>query len=233
MSKLISKLFPNESRERWFQINAKTYTGKLFSTYRTYRSKYMQMGPFEPFKLKGMFFTQFDQSPVEELETLEEPDELGSCEPMKAIIYDMVENVTVRSLIPAITEEYSTVDVDPIGIKTEAEVPQDSFPSEYLVRQNYEPQTQIFHSNVELPIRFEPGAYSFATIKYINLNNREDLFTIVNNENRGVMLKYQKDGTLDNSYRDSLSNLLIFNLIKRNFKQKYVFLIVYFSHFGM
>ncbi len=191
---LISQLFSTERVDLWFNFSTKTYTGKLFSTYRTYRSKYMQMGPFEPFQLKRLHcapYTQIADVLHEEVQRLEEKS-------TEKIIMCTTRNINTPD------EAFQEFDAtnDPISIKTEIILEPEAL-------QQYE----TFEIN-------EMETSEFATINYINLYTKDDLLTIINNENRGVMIKYQKYGALDNSYRDSLANLLISNIIKRNYKQK-------------
>jgi hypothetical protein len=44
MAEIIIELFPNENSYTWFQVNTKTYCGKLWNSYRAFRNKYKNLG---------------------------------------------------------------------------------------------------------------------------------------------------------------------------------------------
>lgn len=60
----------------------------------------------------------------------------------------------------------------------------------------------------------------FALIKGMELSSAEDLKTLIWIENRYLMMKFEKDGKLDNQSRDNIANIIISNIFKINPREK-------------
>lgn len=151
---MIIETFLREVDETWFSFEP-IHSGKLFSTYRRYRGRYVTIGPFEDF--------EFDMISLK-----------------RPCAYDPLSDskTSVATVKKDLASEYSIEEI--------------------------------------LTTCYFPNIVTFSC----DLDTKEGLKKFIEIECKAVLYKYERDGCLDNLYKDPLSSVLIQNIMKRSFNLK-------------